>query len=85
MLSYRFRKTILATNLRVLFRCRPYLSSLVNEVLDSGDGSADTGIISDLLAIKGDVQVRTDQDDLALEVSLGQGTYGLLDHLYDGL
>ena len=36
--------------------------ALADEVLDGLDGSADTGVIGDGLAIKGDVEVAADQD-----------------------
>ena len=35
--------------------------ALADEVLDGLDGSADTGVIGDGLAIKGDVEVATDE------------------------
>ena len=52
--------------------------TLLLEVLDGGDGGADASVISDLLAVKGDVDVATDQDLLALEVGVGEVLDGLL-------
>ena len=48
------------------------------EVLDGGDGGTDAGVIGDLLAVKGDVDVATDKDLLALELIVGEVLDGLL-------
>mmetsp|Transcript_3005 Transcript_3005/g.4608 ORF Transcript_3005/g.4608 Transcript_3005/m.4608 type:complete len:272 (-) Transcript_3005:57-872(-) len=44
------------------------LGAVVDEVLDSGDGGADAGVISDSLAIKGDVEVATDKGNLSVKL-----------------
>jgi hypothetical protein len=36
--------------------------AVVKEVLDGGDGSPDTGVIGDLLAIEGDVKIAADEN-----------------------
>lgn len=57
-----------------------HLGTLLLEVLDGGDRGTDTGVIGDLLAIKRDVQIHTDEHLLALEVGLTQGAHRLLGH-----
>ena len=37
-------------------------STLADEVLDGLDGGADTGVVGDLLAVEGHVEVAADQD-----------------------
>ena len=44
--------------------------ALLEKVLDGGDGGPDTGVVGDGLAIEGNVQITTDQNLLAIEVSL---------------
>jgi len=48
------------------------------EVLDGGDGGTDAGVVGDLLAVEGDVDVATDKDLLALEITVGEVLDGLL-------
>jgi hypothetical protein len=52
--------------------------TLLLEGLDGGDGGADAGVVGDFLAVKGDIDVATDQDLLALEVTVGEIVDGLL-------
>ena len=52
--------------------------ALALEVFDGGDGGADTGVIGDLLAVKGNVHVATDENLLALKVGLAEVLDGLL-------
>ena len=52
--------------------------TLANEVLDGLDGGADAGVIGDLLSVKGDIDVATDKDLLALELVVGEVLDGLL-------
>jgi hypothetical protein len=54
--------------------------ALVKQVLNGGDGSPDTGVISDGLAIQRNVEVATDEDLLALKLSLGEVRHRLLLH-----
>jgi hypothetical protein len=54
------------------------LGSLGDEVLNSGHGGPDTGVIGDGLAVEGDVQVATKEDLLSLEVSIRKVTNGEL-------
>ena len=46
--------------------------SLALQVFNSGDGRADTGIISDGLSVKGDVQVATNKDFLSLKFGFSE-------------
>ena len=52
--------------------------TLFLQVFDGGDGGADTGIISDLLSVKGDVDVATNQDLLSLELVIRHVSDGFL-------
>lgn len=52
--------------------------SLALEVFDGGDGRPDTGIIGDLLAIKGNVDVAPNKNLLALKVGLRKILNGFL-------
>jgi hypothetical protein len=57
-----------------------HLGALLLQVLDGGHRGTDTGVVRDLLAVKGHVQVHTDEHALALEVGLAQAAHGLLGH-----
>jgi hypothetical protein len=52
--------------------------TLFHQVFDSGDGRADTGVISDFLSVKGNVNIATDQDLLSLELGVREVRDGLL-------
>mmetsp|Transcript_10162 Transcript_10162/g.14260 ORF Transcript_10162/g.14260 Transcript_10162/m.14260 type:complete len:207 (-) Transcript_10162:349-969(-) len=52
--------------------------TLALQVLDGGDGRTDTGIISDGLSVKGDIDITTDKDLLSLELVIGQILNGFL-------
>lgn len=52
--------------------------TLALQVFDSGDGRTDTGIVGDLLSVKGNVNIATDQDPLSLKVGITEVRDGLL-------
>lgn len=52
--------------------------TLLRQVFDGGDGRADTGVVGDLLSVKRDVDIATDQDLLSLQFSVGEVLDGLL-------
>jgi len=52
--------------------------TLALQVFNGGDGGTDTGVIGDGLAVKGYVDVTSDQDLLALELVLGEVLDGFL-------
>jgi len=54
--------------------------TLTLQVLNSGDRRTDTGIISDLTSVKRNIDITTDEDLLALKLSVGEvfdGLFGL--------
>ena len=55
-----------------------YDGTLVLQVFDGRDGSTDTSIISDLLSVKRDVDIATNQNLLSLKFGFGQVFDGLL-------
>ena len=58
------------------------LGAVLDEVLEGGDGGADAGVVGDLeVRVERDVEVAADKHNLALEVSLGEVTDGLLGSL----
>ena len=61
-------------------RRKHHLGTLGDKVLNSGDGTTDTGVISDLAIREGHVEVATHKNSLALEISLSRSP-GLLGHL----
>jgi hypothetical protein len=52
--------------------------TLFLQVLDGRDGGTDTGVVSDLLSVKRNVHIASDQDLLSLELSFSQ----VLDRLF---
>jgi hypothetical protein len=53
-------------------------STLTLQVLDGRDTGSDTGIVSDFLSVKRNVDVATDQDFLSLKLIVGEVFDGLL-------
>jgi hypothetical protein len=52
--------------------------SLALQVFDGGDGRTDAGIISDLLSVKGDIDITSDKNFLSLKLIIGKVRDGLL-------
>jgi hypothetical protein len=55
-------------------------STLALQVFDGGDGGADTSIISDLLSVKRDIEIATDQNFLSLQLIFGEVFDSLFGH-----
>lgn len=61
------------------------LGALGGQVLDGGHRRTDTGVVRDLLSVKGHVQVATHKHTLALELRVAQGGHALLSHGHNAL
>ena len=55
-----------------------YDASLGYEVLNGGDGRTDTGIVSDGLSVKGNVNIATYKNSLSLKLVISEVSNGLL-------